>query len=66
MSTTSTSTEPRSSDERAGWFALGRVGGALALAQVVLLLGAIAQEVLVAHDTSLAELSDAPGGAHPM
>lgn len=63
MSTTTTSIEPRSSYEPAAGPALGRIGGALALGHVVLLLGAVTQEVMVAHDTSLAKLSDAYGGA---
>jgi hypothetical protein len=64
MSTTTTSIEPTPVIDRSNPTTLWRVGGALALAHVVMLFAAISQEVMVTHDASFAKLQDAYGGAN--
>ncbi|HET7069752.1 MAG TPA: DUF4386 family protein [Nocardioides sp.] len=64
MSTTTTSIDTRTDDVPATGPGLWRVGGALALAHVVMLFAAISQEVMVSHGTSLAKLQDSYGSAN--
>jgi hypothetical protein len=64
MSTTTTSFDARTEGAPTTGPGLWRVGGALALAHVVMLFAAISQEVLVSHGTSLAKLQDAYGSAN--
>ena len=64
MTTTTTSIEPPPVDERASGHSLWRVGGALALAHMVMIFAAITQEVMVSHGTALATLQDKYGGAN--
>jgi hypothetical protein len=64
MSTTTTSMDTEPTTEPASTPLWWRIGGGLALAHVVMLFGAVTQEVLVSHGTPLAKLQDAYGGAN--